>query len=198
MNLYEKMSAIMDTIEYLGKDGQIDFGKTKYKAISEEKVTTMVRKELIKHKLVVFPIEQSRERIGTLTSVDIKYKMVNAENPEEYIILASSGEGADSQDKGVGKAMTYAYKYMLLRTFGIPTGEDPDKISSDELDEMFKKAEAQKKLESLSRTEKEDLVVSLCDKKGKKVASMCAWAEVTELAEMSDEKLDEAIAMLNR
>lgn len=30
--------------------------------------------------------------------------------------------------------MTYAYKYMLLRTFAIPTGEDPDKISSEELD----------------------------------------------------------------
>ena len=30
--------------------------------------------------------------------------------------------------------MTYAYKYMLLRTFAIPTGEDPDKISSAETD----------------------------------------------------------------
>ena len=30
--------------------------------------------------------------------------------------------------------MTYAYKYMLLRIFAIPTGEDPDKISSAETD----------------------------------------------------------------
>lgn len=27
--------------------------------------------------------------------------------------------------------MTYAYKYLLLRTFAIPTGDDPDKVSSD-------------------------------------------------------------------
>ena len=32
------------------------------------------------------------------------------------------------------KFSTYAYKYMLLRTFAIPTGEDPDKISSAETD----------------------------------------------------------------
>ena len=43
------------------------------------------------------------------------------------------------QDKGVGKAMTYAYKYMLLRTFAIPTGEDPDKISSAETDKKVEK-----------------------------------------------------------
>ena len=36
--------------------------------------------------------------------------------------------------------MTYAFKYMWLRTFAIPTGEDPDKISSAQLDEEAKKA----------------------------------------------------------
>ena len=32
---------------YLTKDDKVEFGNTKYKAISEEKVTTAVRKELI-------------------------------------------------------------------------------------------------------------------------------------------------------
>ena len=69
-----------------------------------------------------------------MTRVDVKYKIVNIDKPTEFEILASSGSGVDTQDKGVGKAMTYSYKYMLLRTFAIPTGEDPDKISSQELD----------------------------------------------------------------
>lgn len=34
--------------------------------------------------------------------------------------------------------MTYAFKYMWLRAFALPTGEDPDKISSAELDEKLK------------------------------------------------------------
>ena len=41
--------------------------------------------------------------------------------------------------------MTYAFKYMWLRTFAIPTGEDPDKVSSDELDDLQRKAEEKRK-----------------------------------------------------
>lgn len=133
MNLYEKIAAVMEDIKYLGKDGKIEYKTTNYKAISEEKVTTIVRKSLLEHGLVVFPVGQEMSRTGNLTSVNVKYKIVNKDNPEEFEILSSSGEGADTQDKGIGKAMTYAYKYMLLRTFAIPTGEDPDKISSDEM-----------------------------------------------------------------
>lgn len=138
MNIYEKMSAIMQDVQYLAKDDQVKFGATSYKALSEEKVTGIMRAELIKHKLVIYPIQQSADRIGQITHVDVMYRLVNVENPEEYIDIASCGDGADSQDKGSGKAMTYAFKYMWLRAFALPTGEDPDKISSAELDEKLK------------------------------------------------------------
>ena len=138
MNIYEKMSAIMQDVQYLAKDDQVKFGATSYKALSEEKVTGIMRAELIKHKLVIYPIQQSAGRIGQITHVDVMYRLVNVENPEEYIDIASCGDGADSQDKGSGKAMTYAFKYMWLRAFALPTGEDPDKISSAELDEKLK------------------------------------------------------------
>ena len=138
MNIYEKISAIMQDVQYLTKDDQVKFGTTSYKALSEEKVTGIMRAELIKHKLVIYPIQQSASRIGQITHVDVMYRLVNVENPEEYIDIASCGDGADSQDKGSGKAMTYAFKYMWLRAFALPTGEDPDKISSAELDEKLK------------------------------------------------------------
>ena len=138
VNIYEKMSAIMQDVQYLTKDDQVKFGTTSYKALSEEKVTGIMRAELIKHKLVIYPIQQSASRIGQITHVDVMYRLVNVENPEEYIDIASCGDGADSQDKGSGKAMTYAFKYMWLRAFALPTREDPDKISSAELDEKLK------------------------------------------------------------
>ena len=137
MNLYEKMHEIMKDVEYLSKDDSVAFGNTKYKALSEEKVTSIMRAELIRHKLVVFPIQQVSSRNGQISHVDVVYRMVNVEEPGEYIDITSCGDGADSQDKGAGKAMTYAFKYMWLRTFALPTGEDPDKISSAELDEKI-------------------------------------------------------------
>lgn len=134
MNIYEKITAIMEDVQYLTKDDRVEFGNTKYRALSEEKVTTIMRAELLKYKLVVYPVAQSANRSGSITHVDVTYRLVNVENPEEYIEIVSCGDGADTQDKGSGKAMTYAFKYMWLRTFALPTGEDPDKISSAELD----------------------------------------------------------------
>ncbi|MCK9576702.1 MAG: ERF family protein [Clostridia bacterium] len=145
MNIYEKILSIMQDVQYLAKDDHIKFGNsTDYKALSEEKVTSIMRNELINNKLVVFPIAQDSIRTGNITHVDTKYRMVNVENPDEFIEIVSCGDGADTQDKGSGKAMTYAFKYMWLRTFALPTREDPDKISSSELDDKIKK-EAEKK-----------------------------------------------------
>jgi hypothetical protein len=137
LNLYQKISAVMKDVEYLSKDDAIEFKSTKYRAISEEKVTSTVRASLIKHGLIILPIEQDHKRVDTLTTVDVKYKIIDIDTGD-FEILASSGTGADTQDKGVGKAMTYSYKYLLLRSFAIPTGEDPDKVSSAELDEKHR------------------------------------------------------------
>ena len=153
LNLYQKINKIMSEIEYLKKDDKVVTNtKTNagYKAISEEKVTSEIRKGLIKYGIVIIPIEQEHKRederlkdqygndkINRITTVDVKYKIQNIDDIEDYIVVASSGTGVDTQDKGVGKAMTYAYKYMLLRTFAIPTGDDPDKISSDVYSEQF-------------------------------------------------------------
>ena len=145
MNIYEKIAAVMQDVSYLAKDDSVETGNGRsYKAISEEKVTSTVRASLLKNKLVIIPIAQEhkrederitdsygKEKINRVTTVNVTYRIVNTEKPEEYIDVPSSGTGVDTQDKGVGKAMTYAYKYMLLRTFAIPTGDDTDKISSD-------------------------------------------------------------------
>lgn len=144
-NLWQRISAVMNDIRYLAKDDRVKFGTTDYKAISEEKVTSTVRESLVRNGLVIVPVEQEHTKDGILTTVNVRYKIVNIDKPEEYEIIMSSGTGADTQDKGVGKAMTYAYKYLLLRTFAIPTGEDPDKISSEELDVTQKKAEGEER-----------------------------------------------------
>lgn len=146
-NLHQKMLEVMKSIEYLNKDDRVEYGKTNYKAMSEEKVTMTVRKELVKQGIVVYPVEQSVVKDGQITTTNTTYKMVNVDDPDDCVFLASSGQGADTQDKGVGKAMTYSFKYMLLRTFAIPTGEDPDKISSEQLDDQQKIAEIKQKIE---------------------------------------------------
>ena len=137
MNLYQKIQAVMKDVAYLCKDDKVEFGSTKYKAISEEKVTSTVRASMIKNGIVMIPVGVEMKREGQITSTQNTYKIVDVDKPEDFELVASCGQGSDSQDKGSGKAMTYAFKYALLRTFMIPTGEDPDKISSAELDAKY-------------------------------------------------------------
>ena len=115
MNIFEKINAVMKEIEYLTKDYNVEFANIKYKAISEEKVTTAVRNELVKQGIVILPIEQQSENkelirteksVNMLTSVHVKYRIQNIEDKEDYIEVESNGSGVDTQDKGVGKAMT--------------------------------------------------------------------------------------------
>ncbi len=145
MSIYAKIAAVMGDIQYLRQDDSIRAGAESYRAITEEKVTSTVRAAMLKHGLVLYPVSMTRGMdryevvrssgktgIDYVTTVDALYAMVDTETGES-ITIASSGTGIDTGDKAVGKAMTYAYKYALLRTFAIPTGEDPDKIASEDV-----------------------------------------------------------------
>lgn len=159
MNVQEKILAIMQNVKYLAKDDTVEFKSTRYRALSEEKVTSIMRAEAVKAGLVIYPIEQRWERVGQISHVDVKYRIYDTDSGD-YIDVVSCGDGADTQDKGSGKAMTYAYKYMWLRVFAIPTGEDPDKISSDELDAK------QSAAASVISDKEQDYLRKLCESKG--------------------------------
>lgn len=168
MNIFQKISEVMKAIEYLTKDDKVEFGTTKYKAISEEKVTTAVRKELVKQGIVIIPIMQestvtelirTEKSVNQRADVHTKYRIQNIDDVNDFIEVESNGSGVDTQDKAVGKAMTYAYKYMLLRTFAIPTGEDPDKISSAETDYKMKTEIDGEKL--ITKTQAQALTTSI-------------------------------------
>ena len=193
MSLAEKIYAIMSEVQRLQKDDNVEFGKTKYKALSEEKVTAIMREKLVKYKVFVYPIAQNWCREGNITHVDVRYRMVNVDNPNDYIEIVSCGDGADTQDKGSGKAMTYSFKYMWLRTFALPTGEDPDKVSSDELDakEAEAKAEAKAKAETASKPitkAKVKALEAILSDNGIYLDTVYALYKVNSLAELTEQK----------
>jgi len=137
IGLYKKIAQVMEKVQHLEKDGNIEYGKTKYKYVTEEKVTTAVREAMIDVGLVILPTDVSCRQDENLTTTFCDYLIVDVDTGQSQKI-SSVGQGSDMQDKGSNKALTGAYKYLLLRTFAIPTGEDPDKTSSDELNDAGK------------------------------------------------------------
>lgn len=152
MNVFQRMHAVMNEIGYISKDRLID---GEYYAVTAEAVVSALRPALAKYGLLIFPVEHKHhredERAGgitnRLTTLDVVYRIQNIDSPKDYIEVVSTGTAVDLQDKGSGKAMTYAYKYMALQTFAIETGMDPDHVGSDRYSqELAEKAKSGKYL----------------------------------------------------
>ena len=151
MTVYEKILNVMNEVGYLNKDGFVETGKGKgYKALTDEKVLTAIRPVMVKNRLIMLPISMEHrrtdekvkdyngnEKTNRLTEVDMTFRIINVDDPKDYVDVVSSGTGVDTQDKGIGKSMTYAKKYALLNSFLIPSGEDTDQISSEKYTEQL-------------------------------------------------------------
>lgn len=148
LNIYCRLLAISAELATVAKNLEVQMGKTsKYKAVGEADVLRAVKPLEAKYGVYSFPVSRKIIESGTLESVDfngnvkkqlferleVVYRFINVDNPEEFIDVTSYGDGIDSGDKSVGKAMTYADKYALLKAYKIVMGDDPDQDASEEL-----------------------------------------------------------------
>jgi hypothetical protein len=114
------------------KDMDINFGSIKnYKEIRHDQVTEMIRKQLIAQRLlsVVRVIDHNQD--GNRAEVDVEVEFIDVDNPESSMKVRGFGYGIDTQDKGPGKAISYAVKYIYLKTFCLLTGDDPERDNID-------------------------------------------------------------------
>lgn len=139
MSIAEKLNKVMESVGYLQQDGEVAFGRTKYNFLSEEKLTTELRQAFIEEGLVIYPHDMAlvdKQKVKTKSSssyiytIKVKYILTDGDEKLEIVTL---GQGMDSGDKGINKAMTGAFKYAERETCMIPTGDDPDHVSSAEL-----------------------------------------------------------------
>lgn len=130
-NVYQRILLIMADLDYIQKgDAKVN---GMYRFVSHDQVTAAIHPLLVKHGLVLLPtvIECSQEIDAAnpkqcKTTIKIQVSIINSDSPTECIIVHSYGQGIDNADKGIGKAYSYAYKYALLKTFNLETGDDPD------------------------------------------------------------------------
>ena len=151
LNIYQRMAAITAELQTVAKNLNVDTGKGKgYKAVSEREVIDAVKPLEAKHGVYSYPasrrvlesaaLESESEWNGKVTKkttfferIETVYRFVNADDPTDFIETTTFAEGIDSQDKGSGKAMTYADKYALMKAYKISTGDDPDQTASEDV-----------------------------------------------------------------
>ena len=167
-NIFMRMAAITSELQTVAKNLEVSTGgKNSYKAVSERDILDAVKPMEEKHGVYSYPVsreimesnllESEAEYQGKvikkttfMTRIKTTYRFVNVDKPEEYIETITFAEGIDAQDKGSGKAMTYADKYALMKAYKISTGDDPDQNGSEEK-HYTKKSESKCKCEECGK-----------------------------------------------
>jgi hypothetical protein len=131
-NILAKMLAISSEVEAMPKDGLNTFQNYKY--LSETQVSLKMRELLNKHGVVFSHSSTITARDNWLNPKGIRQNMVDVEvtysfydvQSGEALVGLETGQGVDSGDKAVYKAITGAVKYIFMKNFLIPTGDDPE------------------------------------------------------------------------
>lgn len=129
--LAAKLAEVMGSINRIAKDGYNDFHKYAY--ATESSIVAAVRGLLAEQRVAITPSIGGYEirEIGNgdkkklLFILKVSFTVRDGDSDETFV-LDWLGTGEDSGDKALYKAMTGAEKYLLLKMFLIPTGDDPE------------------------------------------------------------------------
>lgn len=134
-NLTSKILKVMSEVTFVSKDKEFKASSSfRYKYASDAAIVTSIRDAMIKHGLTALPSvkecikEEHKNSKGELfffTTVKVDYCLTDSDSGE-HVVTTIYGQGQDKGDKGVYKAMTGAEKYYFLKTFLIPTTDDPE------------------------------------------------------------------------
>lgn len=122
-SIYKKIGKVMSAVVRVPKNGYNSFHKYNY--TTESDLTESIRPILQEAGLAFFSNVLEQEREGEFTKVKMEFTLADMDSGE---VIKSTywGEGQDKGDKGLYKAYTGATKYFLMKTFLIPTGDDPE------------------------------------------------------------------------
>lgn len=139
-NITQAILNVMADVKNIDKTMQVGSGNNSYKGVSDEAVKRIIGQSMQANGLAIVPISiepstkidrwEETNQYGTKTKqsvfTEVKTKYLLLHTSGESIELQGYGHGVDSQDKGAGKATTYALKYCLLYTFLTPTTKMDD------------------------------------------------------------------------
>lgn len=118
-SLVVKLSEVQASIRGVAKTGYNDYQKYSY--AEEAAIVEACRQELAQRHIMIIPSIDAVVRDGDLTTIQTSYRICDGDSGEE-IVTQWAGTGSDKQDKGLPKAATTSQKYLLLKLFLIPTG----------------------------------------------------------------------------
>ena len=131
--LVVKLAQVMGKVGYIAKSGRNE--AQGYAYARESDIVQAIRGELVERNVMVIPdvlevltMERTKSdgKPGVpMTRVKVCWHLIDGDSGDEMTVVAF-GDGMDSGDKGYYKAMTGCQKYLWMKMFHLPTGDDPE------------------------------------------------------------------------
>ena len=135
--LIKKLAKVMQGVKYIQKRGRnAHFG---YTYATEADVAEKVREALAEQNVIMLPSVVGHEFRETTTAkgkkeyictVDMEFAFYDGDSGES-LTIKMSGDGQDSGDKAIFKAISGCAKYAQMKAFLIPTGDDPEEDAGE-------------------------------------------------------------------
>jgi hypothetical protein len=190
MNIYQKLIEVRKAVPYLKKDNT----GHQFKYVSSSQALGTLKQKMDEMGLLLVPsvcgetVSDHTTKKGDheyFTEIKLRYTWVNAETPEETVVCDWYGQGLDNGEKGVGKAMTYAEKYFLLKFFNIATdNDDPDSFQ--------RKIDDQKPSACITESQV-NTISAFIDENGIDKAKFLSWAKIKSLSDITENNYDNVI-----
>lgn len=152
--IYSAIASIMQNIGAIGKEQEAKKanGERLYKFRGIDTVLNALHPLFVEYKLFFIPVVKNVD-IATIGNtkravVNVDYVFTSAEDGSS-ITVSMTGEGMDSGDKAVNKALSAAYKYACFQLFCIPT--EGDMCDSEKDSEHQKMQQLEKENEELKQ-----------------------------------------------
>lgn len=128
LNIFQKLSEARKELAGKVKKEKPANG-LQYKIYSVEDVVEAVSKVCQQIGLFYFIEKMDASFHGKETHILATMKIINIENPQEFITIQDVGSGMDTQDKASGKASSYVLKKCLMQVFALQDQEETDSAS---------------------------------------------------------------------
>lgn len=176
-NIYQRILAIMEEVKYIKKTDKKVNGQYTY--VAHDAIAAEFHSQFVKHGVVAIPTILELNQEGNRTTVKLQVEFVNADTPEDRFAVVYVGQGIDQGDKGAGKALSYAYKYALLKTFCLETGDnDPEFYAKSQYVPTSTVVEKSDKRKDLPASPLTDAQINWLNKKLEKFK--VTWTEIGE------------------
>lgn len=164
LNIYQKIADVKANIDGFTKDTK----GYNFTYVSGSQILHRIRNKMIEHRLLLIPStsnekwtthtyknKKGHEVIDFIVEMDLNYKWVNADKPEEQLDISYHAFGQQSDiSQSHGTALTYSERYFLMKFFNIPTDED----DADAKEKQEKYTKVSPEIKELLQKEIEDFV----------------------------------------